>query len=193
MRLAREHGIVTPYTAYLILEDEAERNVPIAMRSFRELETDVLARDRARGVYESAELGDRLEKAGTQAVENSVAVNRMKFGYSEQQVQSDIALNKALPAQAAVSGAPATQPAGYKVRTNYSQQVRLVNGKTFYQNGVTWNDAQTQAKQNLRRQEIKFNSDDYFALLRKSPEVAQWLSLGEEVDLVIDDTLYVVR
>jgi hypothetical protein len=40
---------------------------------------------------------------------------------------------------------------------------------------------------------VKFNSDDYFALLKKHPEVAQWLSLGEDVDVVLDDTLYNIR
>ncbi|MGC3956926.1 MAG: hypothetical protein QM813_02835 [Verrucomicrobiota bacterium] len=42
--LARKYGIVTPYTAYLIVEDEARRNVPLAMQSLPELSTDSLAR-----------------------------------------------------------------------------------------------------------------------------------------------------
>jgi len=33
--LARQYGIVTPYTAYLILEDETRHDVPVQMRSFR--------------------------------------------------------------------------------------------------------------------------------------------------------------
>ena len=37
VRLARAHGIVTPYTAYLILEDEARRGVPVALRTMREM------------------------------------------------------------------------------------------------------------------------------------------------------------
>ena len=39
-RLARKYGIVTPYTAYLILEDEKKRDVPVAQRNFREMEAD---------------------------------------------------------------------------------------------------------------------------------------------------------
>src|SRR4029453_13199933 len=35
-RLAREHGIVTPYTSYLIVEDERNRAVPMALRTQRE-------------------------------------------------------------------------------------------------------------------------------------------------------------
>jgi hypothetical protein len=40
---------------------------------------------------------------------------------------------------------------------------------------------------------VKFNSDEYFALLAKNPQAAPWLSLGNEIDLVLDDILYVVR
>jgi len=42
--LARRWGIVTPYTAMLIIEDEARRNVPVAVRSLRELEADGTSR-----------------------------------------------------------------------------------------------------------------------------------------------------
>ena len=34
MRLARAHGIVTPYTSYLIVEDEERRGIPADRRSF---------------------------------------------------------------------------------------------------------------------------------------------------------------
>ena len=90
----------------------------------------------------------------------------------------------------------ASQPAmdaGYKVAQNYSQQCKVVNGRAFYQNGSTWTDAQVQTKQDLKRREIAFNGDDYFALLRTHPDAAPWLSLGNEVDVVIGDTLYVIR
>jgi len=45
--LARKYGIVTPYTAYLIVEDEDRRRVPLAMQSLPQLNTDSLARKEA--------------------------------------------------------------------------------------------------------------------------------------------------
>src|SRR5207249_819599 len=45
--LARKYGVVTPYTAYLILEDEKQRNVPLLMQSLPQLETDGRARELA--------------------------------------------------------------------------------------------------------------------------------------------------
>src|SRR6185312_6212955 len=38
--LARKYGIVTPYTAYLIVEDEKKREVPMAMQSLSRLSKD---------------------------------------------------------------------------------------------------------------------------------------------------------
>ena len=43
--LARKYGIVTPYTAYLILEDEARRNVPLAQQSLPRLGESRQARE----------------------------------------------------------------------------------------------------------------------------------------------------
>jgi hypothetical protein len=40
---------------------------------------------------------------------------------------------------------------------------------------------------------VKFNSTEYFGLIKEHPESAQWLSLGEEVDVVLGDTLYQIR
>ena len=42
--LARKYGIVTPYTAYLIVEDEDRRRVPMADRSMQSMSVDVSTR-----------------------------------------------------------------------------------------------------------------------------------------------------
>jgi Ca-activated chloride channel family protein len=185
-QLARGHGIVTPYTAYLIMEDERRRNVPVATRTMRELETDARARGAVSDTLASVSAtSGRQEKAGERAVQNAQNIDMLKRSYNVAQAQQGFAMDKAatLPAQ----------EAGYKLAQNYSQQVKVVNNRAFYQNGATWTDATTQTRQKLKRQEIKFNSDDYFALLARNPSAAPWFSLGNEIDLVLDDTLYVVR
>ena len=194
VRLSREHGIVTPYTAYLILEDDAKRGVPMMSRSFRELEDDGVAFQRAKDQYDSARIDSKIvERAGERAVTNSSSVNQLKAGNNEQQAQLGVALGKA---SSLATAAPATSPDGtfgYKVRQNYAQQVRVARGKAFYQNGNTWSDADAATKQNLKNKQVAFNSDDYFALMRSNPDAAAWLSLGNEVDVVIGDTLYQIR
>src|SRR4029434_5317123 len=97
-------------------------------------------------------------------------------------------------------GAPAATPApagpvGYRNEKaqNYTQQARIVGGRAFYQNSNRWTDSTAQSKQNLKQKTIKFNSGEYFELARKDPRASQWLSLGNNVDVVVDDTLYQVR
>jgi len=91
---------------------------------------------------------------------------------------------------------PASEPQqqlGYRASSNYAQQARVVKGRAFYQNGSTWTDAQAASKNDWKRRQVAFNSDEYFALLQEHPEAAAWLALGNEVDLVLGDTLVSVR
>jgi len=88
------------------------------------------------------------------------------------------------------AAAAAPQPEGYRAAQNYAQQSRVVKGRAFYQNGNIWTDAQAQNAQNLKRATVVFNSEPYYELLSKHPEATAWLSLGDEVDVVLDDTIY---
>ena len=86
---------------------------------------------------------------------------------------------------------------GYRDAQSYADQARIVKGRAFYQNGNTWTDATAQEalakNKQLKQRQVKFNSDEYFGLLKSHPEAAQWLSLGDNVDVVIEETLYQVR
>ncbi len=234
-RLAREHGIVTPYTAYLILEDEQRRGVPLARQSFRELETDGRVNKAARDRYEStlSEAKDENGRAGESAISNARDLDLLQQQSNLQQsAQAQQQLDKAAGAPQAgtarrrgraadgptpgwapppppppphsAAAAPAAQPGerseanyGYRANQNYGQQARVINGRAFYQNGNTWTDSTAQSAQSHNQQvsqkTIQFGSDEYFELLKKHPEAAQWLALGNEVDVVLDDMLYSIR
>ena len=94
--LARQFGIVTPYTATLILEDEARRSVPESLRSFQELEDDISARDRAEKRLDSIRKEATVEssRAGAPAVQNSIAMNDLKASKSEGQAAQASGLEK---------------------------------------------------------------------------------------------------
>jgi Ca-activated chloride channel family protein len=235
-QLAREHGIVTPYTAYLIMEDERNRGVTPTLRTMQEMDRDELMRLRTGQVYNSANgSSGQLQRAGDVAVSNGMALNSMKQATNSAELQQQAgqqSLAKATPASpgygmrgggsgggfgaaaaggrggrtggGAFGGATGTVPAatpapaeppsqGYKVAQNYAEQVKVVNGRAFYQNGNIWTDNTAQEKKDLKRKEVKFNSDEYFDLLVKHPDALPWFSLGSDVDVVIDDTLYVIR
>lgn len=212
-RLARRHGIVTPYTAYLILEDERRRNVPLGMQSFGELGSDTEAREAVRDRYNFArsEAENPAQRSGASAVANAKALAELKGGDNSQVAQQTTPELAKKPAQQQAEqrgfgggkgGAPAAslaaQPGqGYRAADNYAQQARIVAGRAFYQNGQTWTDATAQdllaKNKNLKQREIKFGSDEYFDLLSKHPEAATWLALGDQVDVVIDRELIKIR
>ena len=64
LTLARKYGIVTPYTAYLIIEDEQRRGVPVAQRTLRNFEDDREVLEQTRKQFEAL----KLDKAGDQAI-----------------------------------------------------------------------------------------------------------------------------
>lgn len=206
-RLAREHGIVTPYTAYLILEDESRRGVPIAMQTLREMKNDAPVAAQAAGRYNGnvEEAQDMRKRSGEKAVANAKELDSLKQTSNMEQAGgqaprelSKLAANAPAAAQPGKSGiSTTTADYGYRKAQNYAQQARVVNGRAFYQNGNTWSDGTVQEQyaknRAMKQQQIKFNSEEYFDLLKKHPEASQWLALGEEVDVVLDDTLYQVR
>jgi Ca-activated chloride channel family protein len=194
VKLARQHGIVTPYTAYLIIEDESRRGVPALSRTFGELEKDGVALDNAKKYYQSTvtESASQAARQGAQAVTNAHIYGDMKRKENLQASGPMAAGGDVLAKSAPASAQPADAQTGYRAAQNYAQQARIVNGKAFYQNGRTWSDSAAQNRP-AKQTTIRFNSDEYFALVRNNAAAAQWLSLGSDVDVVIGDTLYQVR
>ena len=194
--LARKYGIVTPYTAYLIVEDEARRNVPLSMQSLPQLNSDSLARREAAANWDYF----KMDRDGSKAVAGA------RYGYELK--------NAAAPAVAATSGTteanralgldaagrlggslatvtPAPADEGKVKLAEYSQQGRFIAGKNFYQNTSNqWVDESAQKIQNAKRQRIQFNSKEYFEFAAKDRRALPWLALGNNVQFVLDDTLY---
>ena len=69
----------------------------------------------------------------------------------------------------------------------------MVNGRSFYQNGSVWTDSTAQQKKSLHQKRIAFGSRGYFELLGRNPALSAWLALGNDVDVVVGDTLYSIR
>ena len=51
-------------------------------------------------------------------------------------------------------------------------------------------DESAQKQQNAKRQRIQFNSKEYFEFAAKDRRALPWLALGNNVQFVLDDTLY---
>jgi Ca-activated chloride channel family protein len=178
--LARKYGIVTPYTAYLIVEDESRRNVAMNDRTLQSLGRDKVAQAESSRMYR--EINEA--KSGDAAVGGARAVESLREADS---LAAPAAANAhALRGQtgSVAKGAQAVQEA------MQNQQTRFVGGRAFYQNGDQWVDALAQTRPDARKIQVTFNSDEYFELMRKHGDAARWMSVGRNVQFLIGDILY---
>ena len=197
--LARQYSIVTPYTAYLIIEDEKHRGVPELTRSVRLQNGPAGDADH---LYFFQQQGQR---DGAGAVGNTRSFNKLKQADAadalvlgnEEAVRGAITAAKPLPSLAPASRPRTLAEVKQEVRTRsdqYNQQARFAGGRAFYQNGEQWIDSEVQKKlQAAKRQRVQFNSEDYFALLKREPDAAPWVALGKNVQFVLKDTIYEIH
>lgn len=193
--LARRYGIVTPYTAYLIVEDEQRRNVAAPQQTLRWLAEDRGAQRELAQVYQESrrqQAGD-LAVAGAQAAASLKNAERADDGI----VYSGRAVMRAAPMTVGPGGGggriggPSARPeqAGQAAQA-LASVARHVGGRTFYQNGSQWVDAEVQKVQDQKPVTVQFGSPEYFELLRKHPEMAAWLALGTNVKWVWQGKIY---
>lgn len=202
VELARRYSIVTPYTAYLITEDETRRGVTQNFRTLQIADPTALA-DAGRNYSYFMN-----EKTGGRAVASSQSYNRLKladapslaiqegnvdaFKAAEPERHSQM---RALAGVASGSAAPESAIAAKPVileraAQEYAQQSRFVAGKTFFQNAAQWVDADAQKFENKKKVRVQFASAEYFDLQKKHPQAQVWLALGNNVQFVLEGTLY---
>ena len=71
-----------------------------------------------------------------------------------------------------------------------SSSVRTVSGKTFYLREGVWTDAEFKLEARLPETSMRFGSDDYFALLKQKPRLADFFALGERIVVVLEGRVY---
>src|SRR5205807_5441478 len=136
--LARRYGIVTPYTAYLIVEDEDRRRVPVTERSMQSMSAD----SSARAEVSKAWSGFKEKKDGEDAVANARSQNAFKFA---DQSAASIYAGTAESLRGFALTAPAARAESDRL-TQYTQQSKFVNGRAFFQNGKQWVDARSEER-----------------------------------------------
>lgn len=203
--LARQFGIVTPYTAYLILEDEEKRDVPEPRRALSQMDKDRGARASA----ETAFTDFKKSKAGKGAVANAQSQDSLKraeqpgasLAYGNQRAldaaRSVVAATPPPTRAGGVAGssAPLVDDAAQARLAGYTEgSARFVSGRAFYQNGRQWVDGRLGSAAATRDTRppvrVQFGTSEYFTLLDRYPEAAPWLALGQNVLLALGDTAY---
>lgn len=185
VRLARQYGIVTPYTSYLIVEDERQ-NTPAARRAFREQDEALgeFLGGFADGGQDGAGRPQYAPSADAQAASGEKGVARARSNYRLKNAERAGAVQEA--------NDDALYAYGETGKAIPQQNVRQVRGKTFYQNGEQWVDGNVPRVDDDKIERITFNSDEYYDLLAKHPEAAQWLSVGRNVQFELNGQIYEV-
>ena len=184
--LARQYGIVTPYTAYLIMEDERARGVPMSAQTLPSAAAMPVLREELKAQYNSY-LNDKSGELAVDAAANNQLLRqaqnaeptaRYRYYPSTPVPAVQAPLNSRMAGRGGISAAKAA-PTVIEQQAN-----RFVAGRAFYQNGSQWVDNQVQKLNNASTNRIQFNSDAYFAFAAKNPALNSVLSLGSDIQFV---------
>jgi Ca-activated chloride channel family protein len=185
VHLAKRHGILTPYTSFLVLEEDqrlAAAGQPISAR----------AASRALGLRGANEMRLRRESfyglSGEGAVDASQSVAKQRFAERSADAitwDAHFALTPAAPHDDLTVGGVAGAP-GVHVRE--ASPVRFVASRTFYRDGERWLDsAYDEQRETIK---VQLFSEAYFQLLREHPDAGKFLALGPRVVVVLNDKVY---
>jgi Ca-activated chloride channel family protein len=174
VRLAKKHGIVTPYTSFLVTEEgtDLRRAENEGRRRF-----DALSMNAARSGFSGG------SGAAAEAQADSMTFREMSAP------SSVAAVRGAMMAKLEKKALADNKDKGFA-----SVETRTIGGKTFYDRGGTWVDADAEAPEasSLRTVAVAARSAAYFDLLSKDPGLARYFALGSEVTVLHRGTIYKV-
>ncbi len=171
--LGTRYGIVTPYTSYLALEQNADT---------RGVAEDEIMRRRAPVSGRRAQGSAGGLGAGTNA---SSPPQRMPQPTATTGAGAVKESKKARANQEAVS---VTDDETVRVDT-----VRKVGDKTFYLREGVWTDAEFKADAQLAETTLAFGTEAYFDAIKREPKLAAFFALGERVVVVYKGRVYRVN
>jgi Ca-activated chloride channel family protein len=185
-RLGKRHGIITPYTSFLVVEEGAP--VPVALR--RELKE---AGERARASF-------ARRKAGRGAVQDSADLAKMKSAPAAPAAKSQGggAGGNVLGIGGGRYGGLTGKKADEKLRKDLHEAVRQtihhVGGKTFYtKDDGTWVDSEYDAKDKPEIKAVKLWSDDFLELARRHPVLGKVLTETDKVIICLGGEVYRIK
>lgn len=188
--LAKKYGIVTPYTSYLILEDDETTLQPPPPP--RPVPTPVpMPRSPRPGVN-----SPKMPSTAKSRSAPSADYNAMKERSGRESVRSSTeiqALNKAENLDQTKQGQSRIDVRDKDGRSaDISQQYRQIQGRAFYlsENNL-WIDAYVYKQpKGSKPKRIQFASDAYFALLKANPDLKDILALSENIQFVWKGSFY---
>jgi Ca-activated chloride channel family protein len=170
VELARKYGIITPYTSYLIVEDETKR----------------VSRNRLDAKYQTSDNASVRSYAQNNENKRRYNVIKEKSGKDSVEASRDF---QTLTDTENINKIQKIEDKNFTVSNQF--QIKNVMEKSFYQSGDFWNDSIIQEiSGNIKIVKIKFASDEYFSLMKKNPEISKFLSIGKNIRFVFEKRLY---
>ncbi|HLG16159.1 MAG TPA: VIT domain-containing protein [Blastocatellia bacterium] len=74
----------------------------------------------------------------------------------------------------------------------YLGNIELVDGKSFMLKDGVWVDTEYRDDRRMSKVEVKFGSDEYFALIAREPRLAEFFAIGRKVIVVLNNRVYQV-
>jgi Ca-activated chloride channel family protein len=180
--LGTRYGIVTPYTSYLALEPGQQ----------------VVAADAARAGADNKSVRDLpLNRRGGVATGAGSAPSTLG-GMAPPSAPREAA--KATTGEYAVRESKRARAQQDATRADADDEVNLnvlsvskVGDKTFYMRDGVWVDSEFKPEAKLPETALEFGGDDYFALIKREPQLARFFALGERVVVVYKGRVYRVN
>ena len=165
--LGTRYGIVTPYTSYLALENDA-----VSTNLFTATPSSTSRRPSKPGFLGG--INGQPNAPAPSAAESVVVDTGAAAVRQSKRVRGQMEAEK------------------LKDETR-SDAVQRVGGKTFYLVDGVWTDSEFKVDAGLPETALSFGSDEYFAVLKQYPKLAGYFSLGERVVVVFEGRVYRVN
>ncbi len=176
--LSRRYGIITPYTSYLILEDE-RANMMSNRRDMTIFNPNVVGQG---GVAMEREYDDLKKDNGIMSQEKSSEVQTLNYASN---VSSTKVANKRMKVHTGEANDKEEELVNYNT---------IANGRAMYQADSVMIDADVMNEKNskLKRKEIKFGSDEYFNLASSNKTARDYMSKNRNVQFIYNNEIYMV-
>jgi len=188
VNLSIRYGIITPYTSFLIEEDDilTQTGRERAMMDF-EAEAQELA-DTSTGAAAVDAADAALNMQSAEAPMSAPMMSATPMPTMMPGMSGGIAMDEAEEAEMDdMDGTFAGETEGASGRA--ANQLANASGKTFIMQNNIWTDT-TYEPDNMTPTTVDFLSDAYFDLLLAYPELADAFALGDHLIIVIDGAAY---
>jgi len=176
--LSREYGIITPYTSYLILEDEQIRTENRNITSDQQLFAPRMnGKVNEFMTGQKKQLDDLKSSGGEGSVRSSTEVQGYNYAGN---LEKSVTKNKTMYRDSQGND------------RDLAKETRNVNGRAMYQVGEEWVDVDIQKSANYKVNRVQFASKEYFDMANNTPGISQYLALGRNVRFVHNNQVYEV-